>query len=145
MGNIKINFAVVENKGTIEKIGRSEIILPKVKSKIPKGNGIIPYGRDNAISRTNLAAKCLRCHLVDLNVKDVDRAVRDLIKLARLDYAILYKTKFGGYYRPTKENYAELRKYIKAEESRAHSILGSLKTAKALYEDMKYSRLEKNR
>lgn len=101
---------------------------------------LIPFGRENAISRELLTAKCLEYGLIQ-NSKDNDRRMRLLISKARIDYTILNRADDGGYYRPTKDDLLDLERYIRQEENRAVSVFKSIKTAKALYEDYKAGRL----
>lgn len=104
--------------------------------------GLIPEGRENAIPRNMLLAKCLHYGIIDINIKNPDRKMRKMIEKARNDYAILNNQDNKGYYRPTRSDYAELRKYITQEENRAKSIFFTLNTAKALCEDIKHERLD---
>lgn len=97
--------------------------------------GLIPEGRKNAISKKYLIAVADDLGLV--HSKDREREVRKLISEARFaGCPILYNTETGGYYRPTKEEIAELRAYIKAEEHRAKTVLASLNSAKDLLSDL---------
>lgn len=72
----------------------------------------IPYGRRNAISRTQLAIK--------MGVSD--RAMRAMIEADRSKVAIINTQGGKGYYRPTKEDRADLLSCIKQNASRASSI-----------------------
>ena len=58
---------------------------------------LIPVGRDNAISRKELLRACVTAGLV--KSKQNDRAMRELIKKARMDYVILNLSNGKGYYR----------------------------------------------
>lgn len=100
---------------------------------------LIPEGRENAIKRKDLVAKCVHMGLVD--GKDADRQMRSLIEKARIDYTILNMSDGKGYYRPTRDDLQDLQRYIKQEESRAKSSFKNISMAKALYEDYKAGRL----
>lgn len=94
----------------------------------------IPFGKENAISRPMLVAKCQQCGLVTGSNYSADVAMRELLRKARIDYVVLYNPD-GGYYRPLHEDILELQRYIRMEDKRAISIFKSIKRAKALYDD----------
>lgn len=102
---------------------------------------LIPEGRENAISRAMLTAKCVKNGLIDNKTKDKDRAMRNLVKKARIDWTILNLSDGDGYYRPTHEDLLELRRYIRQEERRGISVFKNIQNAKKLYEDLKAGRL----
>lgn len=84
---------------------------------------LIPYGRENAVTRENL------CILTGLN----DRVVRNEIKKLRRDMPILNLQDRSGYYMPRTDNdfeLMELKRFINQESKRARSIFYSLKGAK---------------
>lgn len=91
----------------------------------------IPYGKQNAVSRADLS----------LFTGWNDRKVRREISAARKDRVILSLENGSGYYQPTADDYPDLEKYIQREESRAMSVFGSLRLARALHEDYKRGRL----
>ena len=103
---------------------------------------LIPTGRDNAISRDYLVARCVRSGLVDQNssLESQDRAMRRLLEQARLDYTILNLSNGEGYYRPSVDDLQDLQRYIRQEENRAKSTFRNISNAKALYEDYKHGR-----
>lgn len=78
---------------------------------------LIPEGRKNAISRKLLTEKAVTYGFIDRNRKDKDRAMRLLVKKARIDWTILNLSNGDGYYRPTHEDSLELRRYIRQEEN----------------------------
>lgn len=80
----------------------------------------IPYGKENAIRRGSLVL------LTGMN----DRGVREAISKARRNTPILNMQDGSGYYRPTKEELPELRRYVAQEEKRAKSVFYSLKSAR---------------
>ena len=92
---------------------------------------LIPFGQENAISRERLLQECIH-----YNICGSDRAMRMLIQKCRIDYVILARDG-GGYYRPTRDDMADLQRYIKQERSRAISCHVSIIKAKKLYEDYK--------
>lgn len=72
----------------------------------------IPFGRDNAIRRSDLVAQ--------LNLPD--RTVRNLIEEARRNGAIIINDGSGvGYY--TSDDLGEITRQLKMNESRAKSVL----------------------
>jgi len=76
----------------------------------------IPFGKENAISRDDLALK----------VGCSDRTMRDLINEARKRVVIINIQNGNGYYQPTKSDKAEVEKYKNQEESRAKEIFKGL-------------------
>ena len=67
--------------------------------------------------------------------------MRRLLAKARFDYAILNDQDGGGYYRPTKNDYDELRKHLAREQKRARTLFASLKVESALLEDFRTGRI----
>lgn len=102
---------------------------------------IIPIGRENAISRKALVSLCVAHGLIDDSIKDKDRAMRLLVRKARIDYVILNLSNGDGYYRVSKDDMQDLQRYIQQEESRAKAAFKNLKKARALYEDFKHGRV----
>lgn len=120
------------------------IYTPKINHEVKEVITIadlIPEGRENAISRAILTEKCVSNGLIDKKVKDKDRAMRKLVKKARIDWTILNLSDGDGYYRPTHEDLLELRRYIRQEERRGISVFKNIHNAKKLYEDLKAGRL----
>lgn len=76
------------------------------------------FGKDNAISRTELSIK------TGLS----DRQVRRSIEILRRDYLICNDQDGKGYYRP--RDTKEIRRYFKQEDARAKAILRRLKLAR---------------
>lgn len=79
---------------------------------------LIPYGKENAISRSDL------CNKTGLS----DRLVRRQIAKKRRDYVILNLQDGKGYYRPTDK--ADIEIYIRQETARAKSIFWTLRAAR---------------
>lgn len=105
---------------------------------------LIPKGKENAIKRDELIDKCIEHGLVkpDAKRENQDRAMRKMIQKARLDYSITNNGDGSGYYRPSKEDYQNLRKNNNRENKKAISTLGGLKTNKAIAEDYRVGRLD---
>ena len=63
---------------------------------------LIPTGKENAISRKMLTAKCVGYGLIADSIKDKDRQMRHLIEIARksTDTAIINNSDGEGYYIP---------------------------------------------
>lgn len=101
---------------------------------------LIPFGRDNAITRKMLVAKCITFGLVDENLIDPDRYMLRLIEKARVDYTILNLSDGNGYYRPSKDELSDLKKYISQERNRAISAFKNIRVAEKLYEDYLHER-----
>lgn len=120
--------------------------VAKGKSKVDKVEilaELIPKGKENAITREELIDKCIENGLVkaDSERENQDRAMRKLIQKARLNYSITNNGDGTGYYRPSKEDYQNLRKNNNRENKKAISTLGGLKTNKAIAEDYRVGRL----
>ena len=101
---------------------------------------LIPFGKENAISRQDLVGRCLVAGLIEEG-NSADRAMRRLLAKARFDYAILNDQDGKGYYRPTKDDYDELRKHLAREQKRARTMFASLKVESALLEDFRTGRI----
>lgn len=84
----------------------------------------IPYGKENAITRSELVFK------IGLS----DRKVRNLIADARRETVIINLQDGGGYYIPTDR--AEIERYLKQETHRAKSIFYRLKSARRALKDV---------
>ena len=81
----------------------------------------IPYGRENAITRSNL------CKVSELD----DRVVRERIGQLRRDNVILNLQDGSGYFRPLLPDETELvERFVKQETKRLKSIGWSLKAAR---------------
>ena len=122
----------------------SFIYTPKINHEVKEVitiEDLIPRGRENAISRAMLTAKCVKNGLIDNKAKDKDRAMRNLVKKARIDLTILNLSDGDGYYRPTHYDLLDLRRYILQEENRGKAVFKNIKNAKNLYEDLKAGRL----
>lgn len=104
---------------------------------------LIPTGRDNAISRDYLVTLCVQHGLVKENLKDKDRAMRDLVGEARKEYVVLNLSDGNGYYRPTLKEFLDLQRHIRQIRSRINKEEERLKPELALYEDYKRGRLAK--
>lgn len=102
---------------------------------------LIPVGRDNAISRDYLVTLCVQHGLVKENLKDKDRAMRDLVGEARKEYVVLNLSDGNGYYRPTLKEFLDLQRHIRQIRSRINKQEERLKPELALYEDYKRGRL----
>lgn len=92
----------------------------------------IPYGRENAISRDNLAIK----------VGCSDRIMRDLISKARKKTVIINIQNGSGYYRPTENDMEDVLKYKHQEENRATEVFDNLQPVREFIR--KYGKGKKN-
>ena len=77
---------------------------------------IIPYGHENAVSRSYLSALT---HMTD-------RKVRLAIQKERETHVILSTDDGNGYFRPTERDYEYVRMYHVRERARARTILDNL-------------------
>lgn len=122
----------------------------------PKANGIkrpdkvevfislLGHGKENAIKRSDLVERCVGAGLIGKDVKDKDRAMRNLIARAKIDFNIQITNdgKGEGYYIPTFRESIQLAKNNKREDKKAVSIFRNNKGNKALQEDYKTERIK---
>ena len=101
---------------------------------------LIPFGKENAISRSDLVTECVAAGLIDEG-PSADRAMRRLLEKARFDYAISNNQDGKGYYRPTKADYDDLRRDVAREDKRARTIFATNKVKRALLEDFRTGRI----
>ena len=122
---------------------RFAVYTPKTTPTPPAVTSIdlIPTVRDNAISRDYLVTLCVQHGLVKENLKDKDRAMRDLVGEARKEYVVLNLSDGNGYYRPTLKEFLDLQRHIRQIRSRINKEEERLKPELALYEDYKRGRL----
>lgn len=106
--------------------------------------GLFVPGKENAIKRDELTQRCVEAGLIGEDVKDKDRAMRNLIARVKVDYNIQI-TNDGdgeGYYIPTHKESVQLAKNNKRIKKHAISTLKNNKGNNALLEDYKHGRLE---
>lgn len=89
----------------------------------------IPFGRENAIGRAELAMK----------VGCSDRTMRDLINAARKREVIVNIQNGSGYYRPTENDVGEVEKFKRQEENRAKDIFSGLQPVRKFLNGVKQS------
>lgn len=98
-------------------------------------------GKENAIKRDDLTQKCVDAGLINADVADKDRAMRNILKRAKLDYSITNDGDGTGYYRPTKEESKRLEKNHKRERKKGISTIVGEKYNGATLEDYKHDRM----
>lgn len=106
---------------------------------------LIPVGKENAIKREQLTRLCFQYGLI-ADVKDKDRAMRELIGEARKEHSIINMSHGDGYYQPrtdSKEEMSELNAFIQQEKSRGGKIFEHVAPAEAQYEDFIRERFER--
>lgn len=89
----------------------------------------IPFGKENAIGRSELAMK----------VGCSDRVMRDLINTARKREVIVNIQNGSGYYRPTKDDVGEVEQFKRQEENRAKDIFRGLQPVRKFLNGVKQS------
>lgn len=89
----------------------------------------IPFGKENAIGRHELAIK----------VGCSDRTMRDLINSARKREVIVNIQNGKGYYRPTKDDVGEVEQFKRQEENRAKDIFRGLQPVRKFLNGVKQS------
>lgn len=105
---------------------------------------LLGHGKENAIKRSDLVERCVGAGLIGKDVKDKDRAMRNLIARAKIDFNIQITNdgKGEGYYIPTFRESIQLAKNNKREDKKAVSIFRNNKGNKALQEDYKTERIK---
>ena len=106
---------------------------------------LIPVRKENAIKREQLTRLCFQYGLI-VDVKDKDRAMRDLIGEARKEHSIINMSHGDGYYQPrtdSKEEMSELNAFIRQEKRRGVKIFEHVAPAEAQYEDFIRGRFER--
>lgn len=106
--------------------------------------GLFTPGKENAIKRDELTQRCVGAGLIGIDVKDKDRAMRNLLARVKVDYNVQI-TNDGdgeGYYIPTLKESVQLARNNKREDKKAFSTLKGNKGNKALYEDYQHGRIE---
>lgn len=106
---------------------------------------LIPVGKENAIKREQLTRLCFQYGLI-ADVKDKDRAMRELIGEARMEHPIINMSHGDGYYQPrtdSKEEMSELNAFIRQEERRGINSIRRVGVANATYEDFLRGRFER--
>lgn len=115
-----------------------------VPDRIDTFIGLFTPGKGNAIKRDELTQRCVGAGLIGNDVKDKDRAMRNLIARVKVDYNVRI-TNDGdgeGYYIPTLKESVQLARNNKREDRKAISTLRNNKGNKALYEDYQHGRIE---
>ena len=117
-----------------------------IPDKVERFIELLPFGEENAIKREDLVRKCIDNGLINAFIVDPDRAMRNLIRKAKVDYnvSITNNARPGdnGYYRPTKKDETNFSMNNKREKKKAVSTFRSNKINDALSEDFKHGRLE---
>lgn len=111
--------------------------------KIEVFTSILGYGKENAIKRADLVDRCVGAGIIEKDVKDKDRAMRKIMRIAKLDFNIQITNdgKGEGYYIPTFKESIQLTKNNKREDRKAVSIFAGNKGNKALAEDYRNERI----
>lgn len=98
---------------------------------------LIPIGKENAISRKMLTAKCVGCGLIADSIKDKDRQMRHLIEIARksTNTAILNNSDGEGYFIPSDslEDALAARSFVIQERKKAKEIVKGTYPALRVY------------
>lgn len=100
---------------------------------------LIPYGNENAIKRKILVQKCKANGLIDVDLKDPDRAMRLLLDRAKIDYAVCNIGQ--GYFRPTVKDKPHIDRFVAERKRQAISILDGIKPVEKLQADIRSGRL----
>ena len=121
-----------------------EMLVPVAKGKperdiIEEFMRLIDYGSENAISRKLLVQKCVAAGLIDKDLKDKDRAMRNMMSKAKIDYAICNIGK--GYFRPTPRDKPYIDRFVAEREKQARSIFKSIASVKKIQADIKAGRI----
>lgn len=125
---------------------RFSVYHPAAKgtSKVDKIDVFMSFftpGKENAIKRDDLTQKCVDAGLIGADVVDKDRAMRNLLKRAKLDYSITNDGDGMGYYTPTPEETASLIRNHNRERKKGISTLVGEKYNGAMIEDCIHERI----
>lgn len=118
-----------------------------VPDKIDTFIGLFTPGKENAIKRDELTQRCVGAGLIGNDVKDKDRAMRNLIARVKVDYNVRI-TNDGdgeGYYIPTLKESVQLARNNKREDKRAITTFKNNRGNKALSEDYQHGRIGGNK
>ena len=124
---------------------RFEIYVPKANGQPPERDiieefmSLIPYGNENAIGRKLLVQKCITHDLVDRRLKDPDRAMRELLKRAKVDYAICNIGR--GYFRPTSKDGSCIDRFVAERKKQGRSIFAGLEPVLKIQADIHSGRM----
>lgn len=115
----------------------------KKPDKIDVFMSFLGYGKENAIKRDDLTRKCVESRLIkdSPDKENEDRAMRKLLKRAKLDYSITNDGDGKGYYRPTKEDQLRLERNNNRERKKGISTIAGDKVNRAIADDYKHNRL----
>ena len=125
---------------------RFHIYVPQAKGQ-PKVDKIEVFmsffipGKENAIKRDELTQKCVAAGLIAEDTVDKDRAMRNLLKRAKMDYSITNDGDGMGYYTPTPEETASLIRNHNRERKKGISTLAGEKYNGAMIEDCIHGRI----
>ena len=128
---------------TTDKCQRITLPNPPVGKGMKRGEGLvsiidlIPIGKENAISRKMLTAKCVGYGLIADSIKDKDRQMRHLIEIARksTNTAILNNSDGEGYFIPSDslEDALAARSFVIQERKKAKEIVKGTYPALRVY------------
>ena len=123
-----------------------EMLVPVAKGKpgrdiIEEFMRLIDYGSENAISRKLLVQKCVAAGLIDKDIKEKskDRAMRNMMSKAKIDYAICNIGK--GYFRPTPRDKPYIDRFVAEREKQARSIFKGINSVKKIQADISAGRI----
>lgn len=127
MENFHIHQPVAKGKPKVDKI---DIFI-----------GLLGFGKENAVKRDDLTARCVEVGLISKDTKDKDRSMRNLLKRAKIDYNITNDADGEGYYRPTKREEKQFEQNHNRERKKGISTLVGEKYNGAAIEDFKHGRM----
>ncbi len=119
-----------------KKIDKAEIFI-----------GFFTPGKENAIKREDLVKKCEDAGLINSSssYENRDRAMRKLLERVKADYNVKITNdgRGEGYYIPTLKESVQLARNNKREDKRAITTFKNNKGNKALSEDFRCGRIER--
>lgn len=126
---------------------RFHMYVPKANEEPPQRDiieefvNLIPYGNENAIKRKLLVQKCIAHGLINMDLKDADRAMRLILKAAKIDYAICNIGQ--GYFRPTVtiKDKPYIDRYVAEQHKAADSIREGVLPVEKVQADINSGRL----
>lgn len=106
---------------------------------------LIPVGYENAKTLPEMVQIYKANGFFDNNIVSLERQTRRILARVGIDYVVCNLQDGKGYFRPTKEDLSELRKWVNQEERRAKEIGKRIHKGKRLLEDFYKERCNEQR
>lgn len=114
----------------------------KIPYAIEQVANIIPKGHENAITLPQVVSIFENMGILEVGTKDNSRHARRILQRVGYDYVICNLQDGKGYFRPTKRDTDDFRRWIKQEEARITKVSRRLCMGRKLFEDFIKDRLD---